>query len=300
MNYKRTCRDCGGSIFYTEEDKYIVCPYCGRRTLNPHYEEVEYIDDDDFIEEVTARRAPQRRAPVSRNNPRRNNKKSNKKALIAIIASVSTAVLIGLIVLICFAVPMNVQKVDAKQAYSQAMKNTAAATTGTITAIIEHEDYDEGDIDTYKVVVSYKDGKYAYCLEETDEATELEFYDYDEGKIYESEETTRSSYKAYSKVSTKDVDRYVKNDITYALELYEDFFGSNDVWDSYEKSYKQWGNTVIVFMDGNDIVTITVGAKYLKSIECTSSDGDEEYRVKISFKSSYESIKIDKSEYKAA
>ena len=48
MNYKRICKECGNTISYTEDDEYIVCPECGRKTKNPHY--VTFEEDVDFEE----------------------------------------------------------------------------------------------------------------------------------------------------------------------------------------------------------------------------------------------------------
>ena len=122
MNYKRTCRDCGATIRYSDEDEYIICPTCGRKTLNPHYEEI-VLDDDDFVEEYR----PVKHQPVQKRKPAKKQSfiqklMSNKKKFITIVASVSAVVLIGLITLLCFAIPSKVDKSDAKKALSAVMK----------------------------------------------------------------------------------------------------------------------------------------------------------------------------------
>lgn len=38
-HYKRVCKQCGSTIRYSELDEFIVCPGCGEKKENPHYDE---------------------------------------------------------------------------------------------------------------------------------------------------------------------------------------------------------------------------------------------------------------------
>ena len=38
VTYKRTCKQCGTTIRYTEDDEFIVCPGCGEKKENPHFD----------------------------------------------------------------------------------------------------------------------------------------------------------------------------------------------------------------------------------------------------------------------
>jgi len=46
MRYKRTCKKCGTAVVFSDEDEFIVCPECGRKVKNPHYQEWEDEEDD--------------------------------------------------------------------------------------------------------------------------------------------------------------------------------------------------------------------------------------------------------------
>ena len=47
-HYKRTCKECGSAISYSDLDEYIVCPGCGKKSKNPHFVPVE--DESPIVE----------------------------------------------------------------------------------------------------------------------------------------------------------------------------------------------------------------------------------------------------------
>lgn len=302
MNYKRTCRDCGGTIRYTEEDKYIVCPFCGRKTPNPHYEEIEYIDDDDFIEEVPVRRAPAKKAQVKKGKQNFFEKlKSNKKAFIATIASISAVVLIGLIVLISFAVPKTVEKVDAKKTYTQVIKDTVSADKGTVHFMVDADGRDDDDDRHVESWVYFEKDKYAYVKTVSDEYTSEAFLDCENGKIFYSYQTTKQSIKQYATNTKKEaLDEFEEFEEEYSdyINFAEDFMSASDIWTTFEKAYKQWGNTTIQFMDKDETATIVLGSKYLKSIELVQEESDTIFTYNVEFKHSSKKPKFSESDFK--
>ena len=287
MNYKRTCKDCGESIRYSDLDEFIICPNCGRKVRNPHYQEIELLDDDDLVEETPATKAPSKKKA-----------KLSKNALISIIASVSAAVLIGLIVLVVFAIPFEVSVDDAKVAYAEVIKETNKLTSGTY--ILEETYYNnKGEKETASVYLAYQEDKGMYYGVDSGSYSIEAFADLKEEMVYYtsvSQDGRISRQK--SSFDREDFDKQLsksKNEVFSETVLTN--LQKGGLWDAYVNGYKQWGNTVLEFSEAGVDAKIVLGSKYLKKIEMSYTQNKQTATITMEFTKSYKPKKIDKSAF---
>jgi len=228
------------------------------------------------------------------------NIKRNKKMMV-ILASLALVVLIGLIVLLCFAVPTKLSVNDVKFDFASARKSTITATTATIKFVSENNsEYRHFNIE---IMVSFKENGDAWSsLRVKDisynndaEASYLTYIDREERKLYCFTEDYNSSkeikyveikeYKVLSSVELKEA-------LDMTRSIYEKLTAFESDWDNVTGIIKQWGKTTITYVsDQDEIAKVTFNRKGISRIEVSTL----ELSSIMEYKQSYKKNSINKS-----
>ncbi len=314
MKFLRKCKECKSDILYTEKDKYIICPKCGFKMDNPRYQQEEeeeiIIEDDDELEEIEEIEIPKKEE-----TPKKKNKfslKGNKKALISIIASVSTVVLVTVIVLICLAVPTNVGKSDAIKSYSSAVENIKRITDFTYakeynkysgltyTEHVTRQYLNIGNTETTSLVVSFCPGKYVYEQEYSEGKSHLYYWDLQEQRLYLNENSGSSStyYYQYLDEAKKNEERkYFEGKATETIQS----IANLESMLFFDNCTKKWDRYTMTLLFDDSMMDVKFTKKFVNVVEAKTTSTRYNYveTTNCYYSNKATSTMIDKTMYKA-
>ena len=310
MKFLRKCKECKSDILYTEKDKYIICPKCGFKMDNPRYHQEEeeeiIIEDDDELEEIEEIQIPKKDE-----TPKKKNKfslKGNKKALISIIASVSTLVLVAVIVLMCFAIPTKLGKSDAIKAYSKAVDNTKSIMENYLnshnsgvsyTERVTRENLTSGKTETTVLQMAFRPGKYIYEQVFAEDGSHFYYLDIEENRLYLEDFNEYNKNYYYKDLSGEERIEEVKSFVKKATETIQSI-ASVECMLFFDNCTKKWDRYTMSLLSDDSMVDIKFTKKQVNYVEAKTTSTRYNYVERTSCQYTYQAswTRIDKTLYK--